>query len=681
MKRLLVITATLFLVMLIAVPRTLASEGFEDLVKIVKSGTDEKALIAYIDSSPVAYALTVDEILFLSDLGLSSDMIRAVIEHGKKLAGDAYAGTQPAGALGEEMEDQGLATNQFESAVEPAMQVEEPLLPASLPLAEDAVQEVVADVPVIEAPQPESVDISTFYGSLSPYGSWLTVDGDSYWQPTAMVLNSSWSPYCHRGYWVYTDYGWMWQSNYSWGWAPFHYGRWCRHSFYGWIWKPDTVWGPAWVCWRHSDSAIGWAPLPPAAHYETGFGFRFHGKRPGADFEFGLESSHFTFVPVRHFCDRMLPQRRFSRKDMTHVYNRTSAIPDNYSYSNNRIINRGPPVSQIQAVTHQEIKRVAIMDQNIKPGQPIHPGRVSGETVTVYRPHVAPTARETPKAAVARRQASAQVRHEDQHKVAVIETYRSGSLIQAEQVRGKASLRDARAGSTPSVKSRSVPPGVSNQGQVDVHGKMEIRGGPADVPQQQSRDMLRQQQEQLSVQKAQRLAEETAARQREEEKQRADAFISLQQKKRNAEVLARQQNEQRRRDEEIARQREDIKRFSDELKRKQAEQQQRAADLARLQEQKKRDDDMRRQQEQQRKAQEQARQQEVQRQSSVEQLRQQQDLQKVLQARRQAEETAARQNSRQQPAQNIFQGYGTGPMINEDSKRGSVSRGTNTRSR
>jgi len=90
------------------------------------------------------------------------------------------------------------------------------------------------------------------------------------------------------------------------GWAPFHYGRWRRHSMYGWIWMPGTVWGPAWVSWRHCDAAIGWAPLPPEALYEAGIGFRFHGERVREDFEFGLESRHFTFVPVGHFSDRVL---------------------------------------------------------------------------------------------------------------------------------------------------------------------------------------------------------------------------------------------------------------------------------------------------------------------------------------------------------------------------------------
>ena len=80
-----------------------------------------------------------------------------------------------------------------------------------------------------------------FYNSLAPYGTWVNVPDYGWcWQPTVVVVNSAWQPYCNNGCWLWTDQGWYWNSYYSWGWAPFHYGRWCQYPGYGWLWCPDT---------------------------------------------------------------------------------------------------------------------------------------------------------------------------------------------------------------------------------------------------------------------------------------------------------------------------------------------------------------------------------------------------------------------------------------------------------
>ena len=665
MKTLPIVAAVAMLLVQITARQAEASEGFEDLVKVVKSGADEKALAAYIDASPVAYSLTVDEVLFLNDLGLSAEMIKTVSEHGKRRNGDAVEPAPPAPA---------------EAAPQPA--AEEPPPPVSLPQEADAVQETVADAPVVTAPPSETADVSSFYGALSPYGSWVNVDGAWHWQPTAMVVDSGWSPYCHRGHWVYTDCGWMWQSDYSWGWAPFHYGRWSRHYRYGWIWLPDTVWGPAWVSWRHCDAAIGWAPLPPAARYEAGIGFSFHGNRVSADFEFGLASLHFTFVPVAHMSERRLVQSRLPRNEVTRIYNTTTVIQNNYTYNDNRIINRGPSITHIQAVTHQEIRQVKIVDQNIRPGQPIRRPAISGESMAVYRPHVAPTAHETPKAAVARRQADVQIKHEEARKAPILMTYKSGPVVQAEEARGKASLETAHAGATPHVPSRSPAPPAANQGRAE--------------------EQARHLEEQRKPVQAQRQAEEAAARRREDQQRRTDAFAHQQEEKRNAEALSHQREEQRRRGQELARKQEEQrrqpaqlahqpeqKRNDEEIARQREEQRRRAQELARQQEQQRRSEELRRQQqEQQQRAEQQARQREEQQKRAQEQARQQEERRKAVQAQRQAEEAAARQREQhqqqtpqQRPQQSVLQGYGNSSTATAASTRGFASRSANANPR
>src|SRR5262249_40920909 len=103
-----------------------------------------------------------------------------------------------------------------------------------------------------------------FRGALSPYGEWISVPGvGEVWRPFERVVGGDFQPYSTNGHWVYTDYGWTWESDYSWGWAPFHYGRWVYRPRWGWMWRPGREWGPAWVQWRQGGGYLGWAPMGP----------------------------------------------------------------------------------------------------------------------------------------------------------------------------------------------------------------------------------------------------------------------------------------------------------------------------------------------------------------------------------------------------------------------------------
>ena len=615
----------LLFAVLLAVPRATGTEGFDDLVKVIKSGADDKALAAYIDASPVAYNLSVDEILFLNDLGVSAAMIQAINDHWKNLAqGSAESAPSPAAPV---------------SAPAPEAEGAPPAV--SFPPPEDTVQEEVDDAPDVEAPPPDQATVSTFYDALSPYGSWIDVDGDWYWQPTAMVVNSSWSPYCQSGHWVYTDCGWFWQSDYSWGWAPFHYGRWTRHPRYGWIWMPDTVWAPAWVSWRHSDDVIGWAPLPPVARYDVGVGFSLGGAAASADFEFGLDASAYTFVAVAHFGDPRLAAVLVPRSEVQRIYARTALIHDSYVREGDRIVNRGPPVARIMAVTHQTIAQIRIVDQGIQPGHPIRRGRISGGTVSVYRPHVAATAPMTPQAVVQRRQAEALAKRNQTPRGSLLDSYGSRARINEERARGTTSLQNAHPG-----PRSPAPPGPSTSQVSSARGPAPAATAAARQQQEQRQraaQLARQQEEQRRALETQRQAEEAAARQREEQQRRAAELAQQEEQRRRAVEQARQQEAQRP-----------------------------AAEQA----------------EPQRRAQEQA--QEEQRQRAAQLARQQEEQRQVWQAQRQAEETAARQQaparSPPPPApprvqQSAFQGYGNGSAAVAASNRGSASRGDATNQR
>ena len=93
--------------------------------------------------------------------------------------------------------------------------------------------------------QQERASFRLFYDQLSPFGMWVDYPNYGYvWIPDG---DPDFSPYVTSGYWVFTDDGWMWASDYPWGWAAFHYGRWDFDDMYGWFWVPDDEWGPAWV--------------------------------------------------------------------------------------------------------------------------------------------------------------------------------------------------------------------------------------------------------------------------------------------------------------------------------------------------------------------------------------------------------------------------------------------------
>ena len=138
-------------------------------------------------------------------------------------------------------------------------------------------------------------DYGTFYDSLAAYGSWLETPAYGYvWQPAA-VRSAGWRPYLD-GRWVCTNHGWTWLSNEPFGWACYHYGRWALLHERSWIWVPGDQWAPAWVCWRGSNTHVGWAPLPP----ET-LGWRDCTWDGTIEKRFGIVTGWFNFVEINHF--------------------------------------------------------------------------------------------------------------------------------------------------------------------------------------------------------------------------------------------------------------------------------------------------------------------------------------------------------------------------------------------
>ena len=130
---------------------------------------------------------------------------------------------------------------------------------------------------------------------LERYGSWIDIQGSSYWRPR---VDAGWRPYWN-GRWAYTPSGNTWVSYDPWGYVPHHYGSWDNIPGYGWVWLPGNRWSPAWVYWYQGPSYTGWCP--------TGYYTRYYGSRWGQGFRFRLgvygwaggdwgRFNHWTFV-------------------------------------------------------------------------------------------------------------------------------------------------------------------------------------------------------------------------------------------------------------------------------------------------------------------------------------------------------------------------------------------------
>lgn len=325
------------------VPDISPDSPLAQVVKLAQSGVDEGIIMAYVTNSDSLFNLTSDDIIYLKDLGLPNDIVTAMMQRDQQL------------------KQMGVVPNA------------QPATTAS------------SETETLSPPEPAEVTDNYFYDTLAPYGSWVDIEGYGLcWQPTVVVYNANWQPYCDHGHWVYTDSGWYWVSDYSWGNWTFHYGRWFHDPHHGWCWWPDTVWGPSWVCWRYSNDYCGWAPLPPHTVYRAGVGILYNGVAVSANFNFGLSANFFTFVPTRYFCDPHPRRHLIARTQVAQIYDHTTLINNfNEDRRNHLIINGGIAPDHITAVTKTPIPRLVIRDA---PTRVARGEQIQHDELAVYRP-------------------------------------------------------------------------------------------------------------------------------------------------------------------------------------------------------------------------------------------------------------------------------------------------------
>ncbi len=218
------------------------------------------------------------------------------------------------------------------------------------------------------------VTFNYFYETLAPYGEWIRINGDLVvWRPR--VLRRGWSPYSD-GRWVWTEYGWYWDSYEPFGWAVYHYGRWVYDDYYGWIWVPDYQWAPAWVEWRYDDEFIGWAPLPPYASFDIYVGIRF-------SYGWHAPYIYWHFVDYPHFCVYNVNNYYIGYERVRSILPRTRYRTD-YYYRDGRIINYGVDRSYVERRSGRRIVKADVRITSRRSGANYRGS--NRNVVTVFRP-------------------------------------------------------------------------------------------------------------------------------------------------------------------------------------------------------------------------------------------------------------------------------------------------------
>ncbi|GAA4516849.1 DUF6600 domain-containing protein [Sphingobacterium thermophilum] len=207
------------------------------------------------------------------------------------------------------------------------------------------------------------VSLDLFYNELSPYGTWdIDPTYGDIWFPR---VGADFRPYGTNGYWVMTEYGNTWVSNYSWGWAPFHYGRWVYTSHRGWGWIPGYEWGPAWVEWRSGNGYYGWAPMMPHV---------------GVSISINIPVFAWIFTPVRYIYSPSY--HRHAHYGRVNIYNRTTIIHNTYIV-NNRHYYGGPARRDIERAIGRRVEVRSVRHAD-RPGA-VH---VDRRSVAIYRPEM-----------------------------------------------------------------------------------------------------------------------------------------------------------------------------------------------------------------------------------------------------------------------------------------------------
>ena len=181
-----------------------------------------------------------------------------------------------------------------------------------------------------------TVSVSFFTSELEPWGRWVRVEPwGQVWVPGG--VGPGWQPYLY-GRWEMSDYGWAWVSADPWSPWTWHYGTWVPTARWGWVWVPGTVWAPAWVTWRWTDGAVGWAPVSPSFAISASGVVRSGGAVP---------ASSYVFVPMRAFAAGEISSTRLA-PSRNQALVRASTRRSDFAVRDGIVRTRGPSRERVE---------------------------------------------------------------------------------------------------------------------------------------------------------------------------------------------------------------------------------------------------------------------------------------------------------------------------------------------
>jgi hypothetical protein len=177
-----------------------------------------------------------------------------------------------------------------------------------------------------------------FYVDLANFGQWIDDPQYGYvWSPD---VDGSFRPYYTNGYWVMTEYGNTWISDYPWGWAAFHYGRWTYDNYYGWLWIPGSQWAPSWVSWRYGDGFYGWAPMGPG--YQVGSNFY-------------CPDDWWVFIQPQYLYSGNYYRYWYGPRNNEHILPNTNYVNNTYT-RNTYTYPTGPRQKEVESISRQPVQ-------------------------------------------------------------------------------------------------------------------------------------------------------------------------------------------------------------------------------------------------------------------------------------------------------------------------------------
>lgn len=266
--------------------------------------------------------------------------------------------------------EKALADREAAAAASPTPVVEEPAAPPP--------EEVVTERSDGEnrSETRSTATYGMFYEKLDPYGEWRETKEYGYvFQPREAESARDWRPYT-EGHWVYSDAGWTWVSDESFGWATYHYGRWVKLRRIGWVWVPGEEWAPAWVSWRSSKDYVGWAPLPPEARFD-----RRSGIQNWADSYYDIGPDQYSFVPSNEFGAEHLRRAVVPAERNINIVIETTNVT-RITFANTTIVNEGPSYDELRSRSQRPIERYRLRREGNFEGPP----RVQGDELQISVP-------------------------------------------------------------------------------------------------------------------------------------------------------------------------------------------------------------------------------------------------------------------------------------------------------